>query len=104
MALGKISREQMLLEMQTANGKPFLVKFIKAEDGTVKVIEQCLYGGQKREKGSGTVNKSGQKRKVTSLKETGKIPLFDDDAPEGDAYRSPFISHIFQFNNYQVRH
>ena len=99
-----ISREEMLLNFQNAGGKPCLLKFIASENGQLRTIERCLYGGQKREKTSPAVNKSGVPRRVSSLKETGRIPLIDMDAPEGNQFRTPFISHIIQYNNFQVKH
>jgi hypothetical protein len=102
MGLPEISVQQMQHEMQTANGKPFYLVYITKE-GEKRVIARCLYGGQKGER-SGKLNQSGEKRKVVSLKETGKIPTNNLDAAPDNAYRDPFISHIIQFNNYRVRH
>jgi hypothetical protein len=45
----KISQQQMLVEVEMSNGKPFLIKFIAAEDGRLCVIARAMYGGQKRE-------------------------------------------------------
>jgi hypothetical protein len=104
MQLPEISVQQMQLEIQTANGKPFYLVYVTQEGGR-KVIERCVYGGQKGQRGGGATAKSGiGSRNVAKLKESAKIPTNNLDAPEGDAYREPRVSHVIQFDNYRVRH
>jgi hypothetical protein len=97
----KISQQQMLVEVEMSNGKPFLIKFIAAEDGRLCVIARAMYGGQKRE---AHAKPFVEKRKHTpsKLKDRAKLPITNLDAPEDDAFRTPFISHIIQFNHYRV--
>ena len=102
--LGRISRQQMLLEMETSEGKPFLIKFISSADGRLCCIEQAVSVAQKRQGSARSVNVSGEVRKVSNLRDTGKIPITNLDAAEGFAFRTPFVSHIIQFNQYRVRH
>lgn len=94
----------MLLNMQISNGKPFLIKFIASETGQVRIIARCMMGGQKRAFFATHINKSGIERKISSIKETGRLPVIDMDCKEGAQFRTPFISHIIQFNNYQIKH
>ena len=89
------------MEIQSATA-PFLLRFI-ALDGRKVTIERAIYGGQKREplpvKGNRNVS-----HRVPLLKDTNKIPITNLDAPEGDAFRTPFVSLIIQFNQYRVMH
>lgn len=100
MALPEISVQQMLLEFQTADGKPSYMVYMTKE-GERRVIARCLYGGQKRQPKAATGDKE---RSVSSLKAHSKLPTNNLDAADDNAYRDPFITHIIQFNNYRVRH
>ena len=99
----KISRQQMWVELQSDKGKPFLIKFIAASDGRLCTIERAVYGGQKRHHSPKGFGRSVA-HSLPKLKEGAKIPMTNLDAPEDAAFRSPFASHMIQFNGYRVMH
>jgi len=100
-----ISVTEAKMLMSNCGDTPFFLKFIAAENGDCRTIARGLYGGQKREKRFiPAVNQDNKPRKIASIKETGRIPLINLDAREGDQFRTVFGSHIIQYNEFQVKH
>lgn len=97
MSKPEININEVLARMES-EGKPFLLKFIRATGqnrGTIKTVAKAVKGAprralKKRQRGGGGLHKVNYTVPVTDL--------------EMEQYLTPLISHIIQYNQYKVIH
>ena len=96
---GKIGISTVLAEIRDNPGDDFWLEFVKSDgSGAVRIIAKALYGRgktAKREQGSGRIKKKAM------FKRTSQLPITNYETGE---FRTPLISHIIGYNQYQVTH
>lgn len=102
-----MSIQEVLANMQEdANmGETCVLRFVRSTGkrrGTIKTVAKARYGAPRRAGGRGRGKGKRQPRKQHKLHvDAGTIPMTDT---ERNVYFTPLISHIIQYNNYQVIH
>jgi hypothetical protein len=107
----QMSIQEVLSEMSDTSsmGGTFTLRFVRSSGqrkGTIATVAKCRYGAPRRQRdndaqpgpSSANSNRSGRKWLHT---EAGTIPCTDT---ERNRYFTPLISHIIQYNDYQVLH
>lgn len=102
----RMSIQEVLANMQEdANmGETCVLRFVRSTGkrrGTIKTVAKARYGAPRRSGGRGQAKGKPRKKQHKLHVDAGTIPMTD---AERNVYFTPLISHIIQYNNYQVIH